>query len=369
MHRNELTQTPGEEIQNQHLDRFKPGTHDPTSPSRPGVLDFFGRGIDDDAPKLQQTQAAMSSKRHPKLEFHPSSASPVLDQKYNSQLERFLATLMLADHRLVGATAGHRIQVADCTLVDVGASRMEGWTTEIYHQLSVILSGDDRWEIRFRELEMFVNKHGRLPLRRGESSYEKMLGRWVDTQCTAFRRHRLPLCRFQKLLASSPLIRRRAAGWQTGDADGRFKQRCYELGEYVQLHHRLPDLRDHQIGSQSQKLANWLANLRVGNIRLGAGRIYMLQEVHPLVKAELQKWQNAPRLQWPQWERKFGQFSGFVLTKGHLPKSGGDTKFERSCYNWLGIQCRKLIAGCLPDEMTQRLRNAHPLIAAYIDAY
>ena len=177
-HRYDPMQRPQEEVQTQCLDRFKPGTRDPTSPGRPGVLDFFGRGIDDDAPKLQQNQAAMSSKRHPKLKFHPSSASPVLDQKYNSQLERFLATLMLADHRLVGASAGHRIQVADCTLVDVGASRMEGWTTEIYHQLSVILSGDDRWEIRFRELEMFVNKHGRLPRRTSESSYEKMLAIW-----------------------------------------------------------------------------------------------------------------------------------------------------------------------------------------------
>ena len=292
----------------------------------------------------------------------------MFEQKYDSQLERFLATLMLADHRLVGATAGHRIQVADCTLVDVGASIMEGWTTEIYHQLSVLLSGDDRWEIRFRELEMFVNKHGRLPLRRGES-YEKMLAIWVDAQCTAFRMQRLPLHRFQKLLASLPLIRRRAAGWQTGDADGRFRRRCYELRQYVQLHHRLPDLTRRRIGSNLQKLAKWMAHVRGGNFRLSPDRIKMLQEVHPLVKAELKKWQNAPRLRRPQWERKFGQFSGFVLTTGRLPKKGGDTKFERSCYEWLRFQCRKLLAGCLPDDLAQRLRNAHPLIAAYIDAF
>ena len=276
---------------------------------------------------------------------------------------------MIADHRLFGATAGHRIQVADCTLVDVGASRMEGWTTEIYHQLSVILSGEDRWEIRFTELEGFVNKHGRLPLRSSESFHENILATWVDAQCTAFRRQRLPLHRFQKLLASLPLIRRRAAGWQMGDADGRFRRRCYELRQYVQLHHRLPDLTRHRIGSKLQKLAKWMANVRGGNFRLGPDRIKMLQEVHPLVKAELKKWQNAPRLRRPEWERKFGQFSGFVLTTGRLPKKGGDTKFERSCYAWLGLQCRKLLAGYLPDDMAQRLRNVHPLVAEYTNTF
>ena len=38
----------------------------------------------------------------------------MFDQQFSSQLERFLATLMMADHRLVSAAAGHRIQVADC---------------------------------------------------------------------------------------------------------------------------------------------------------------------------------------------------------------------------------------------------------------
>ena len=335
----------------------------------PGVLDCFGRGIDDDAPKLEKTQAAMGSMRHPKFKFKTSSEFSVLDKKYNSQLERFLSTLMMADHRLVGATARHRIQVTDCTVADAGAKMMEGWTTEIYNRLSAILSGEDRWEIRFTELEGFVNKHGRLPQRTSESSYEKMLARWVNTQCTAFRRQRLPLHRFQKLLASLPLIRRRAAGWQMGDADGRFRQRCYELGEYVQLHHRLPDLTRRRIGSKLQKLAKWFAEVRRGNIRLDAGKMKLLQEVDPMVKAELQKWQNAPRLQRPQWEQKFSQFSGFVLTKGRLPKRYGEKKFERSCYEWLRLQCRKLKAGCLPDDLAQRLRNAHPLIAAYIDAF
>jgi len=270
--------------------------------------------------------------------------------------------LMMADHRLVGATAGHRIQVADCTLADAGASRMEGWTTEIYNRPSVILSSQDRWEIRLRELEMFVNKHGRPPRERGLST-------WLDAQDAALRGQRLPMHRFQKLLESSTPIRCRVEGWQTVDAGVRFRQKCNELGEYVQLHRRLPDLERRQVGSSSWKLAKWLAHVRGGNIRLDANKMKLLQEVHPLVKAELQKWQDAPRFQQSKWEQRFGQLCGFVLASGRIPKGGGETKFERSCYDWLGIQSRKLSAGCLPDEMTKRLRNAHPLIAAYIDAF
>ena len=282
----------------------------------------------------------------------------MFDQQFSSQLERFLATLMVADHRLLGSTAGHRIQAADCTLADAGAGMIQGCTAEIYSRLSAILSSEDQWEIRLRNLEAFVHEHGTLPRRRCESHSERELGTWLNNQCAAFRNQRLLLHRFQKLLASLPLIRRRAQGWQTGDTDGLFVERCYELGEYVQLHHRLPG---------SRKLANWLAHVRGGKTRLGPDRIKMLQEVHPLVKAELQKWQHAPRLQRSTWERKFGQLSRFVFAKGRLPKSGGKSKAERGCYQWLRAQSRKILAGCLPEDMARRLRNAHPLIAACVD--
>ena len=361
-HRHHQTQTPQEEVQNKCLERFSAGTRDQATPGRPRIGNV--RSEMDEEPTLQ-TQATVPTIRHQGFELKASTRSSELDQHFGSQLERFLATLMRADHRLVGATAGHRIQVADCTLADAGAKMMEGWTTEIYTRLSAILSWEEHWEIRFRELEAFVDQHGRLPYRRCKSHYENALGTWLNTQCGVFGKQRLPLHRFQKLQASSPLLRRRVEGWQMG-VHGRFRQRCYELGEYVQLHHRLPDF--HRIGSKSQKLAKWVTNVRTGNVRLGAGRMQMLQEVHPLIKAELQKWQDARRLRRSQWERKFAQLSQFVLVTGRLPKSGGKSKAERDCYQWLRAQCRKIVAGCLPADLAQQLRNAHPLIAAYIDA-
>jgi hypothetical protein len=335
VHRHQLSQTPYEEVQDQDLERHKPGTCDPTTPGRPGVFEQFGGGIYDQEPSMQN-QATVPTIRHQGFKLKASTRSSELDQHFGSQLERFLATLMRADHRVVGATAVHRIQVADCTLVDAGASMMEGWTTEIYNRLSVILSGDDHWEIRFRELEAFVDQHGRLPYRRCKSHYERSLNLWLNSQRAAFRERRLVLHRFQKLLsASSLLIRRRAEWWQTRDTDGIFMERCNELREYVQLHHRLPDLAGHRTGSKSQKLAKWMANVRLGKIRLDAGKMKMLQEVHPLVKAELQKSQSAPRLRRSQWEAKFDQLSQFVLATGCLPKSWGKRKAEKSWYYWL----------------------------------
>ena len=74
---------------------------------------------------MQKTLATDCAKRLRTLKLKASSRPSAFHQLFGSQLERFLATLMMADHRLVAATAEHRIQVADCTLADAGASMME----------------------------------------------------------------------------------------------------------------------------------------------------------------------------------------------------------------------------------------------------
>ena len=212
------------ELQNQYLERFQAGTSDPIRPERPAKVKCLSSGVDQE-PTLEKKGDVVLSRLHRRFKLKASGESCILDQQFSSQLERFLATLMLADHRLVGAAAGRRIQVADCTLADAGAGMMEGWTAEIYSRLYLMLSQEEPWETRLRELEMFASRNGRLPFCKSDSHYEGTLGRWLDSQCTAFRRQRLPLHRFQKLMsASSSLIRRRAEGWQTGDPDGRFRE-------------------------------------------------------------------------------------------------------------------------------------------------
>ena len=46
-------------------------------------------------------------------------------QEYQSQLDRFLAKLMQADERLLGSSAGHRIQVVDCRIGVAGKVGMD----------------------------------------------------------------------------------------------------------------------------------------------------------------------------------------------------------------------------------------------------
>ena len=311
---------------------------------------------------------AVLSRSNQRFKLKASGESPMFDQQFGSQLERFLATLMIADHRLVGAAAGHRIQVADCTLEDAGASMTEGWATEIYSWLSAVLFREDHWETRLKEVEMFANRNGRLPIRKCDSHYENALGTWLDSQGTTLRQQRLPLHRLQQLLsASSILIRRRVGGWQTGDPDGRFRSNCEALRAYVQLHKRLP--KKDQITSWTGKLAQWLESVRNGAIMLSPSKQEMLQATHPLVKAALERWKEAPGLHRCRWEQKFNELSMFVTAVGRLPKCRGGGAVERCYYQRLRVQCRKALAAYLPDEMTQRLRNAHPLIAAHIDAF
>ena len=367
-HRRQSIQTLEEKLQNQYLERSKASTSDPIRPERPVIVKCLSSFDQERA--IARKGDVVLSRSNQQFKLKASGESPMFDQQFSSQLERFLAILMMADHRLVGATAGHRIQVADCTLEDAGASIPEGWATEIYSLLSAVLSRGDHWETRLKEVEMFANRNGRLPVRRCDSHYESTLGTWLNNQCKTLKCQRLPLQRLQQLLsASSPLIRQRAEGWQTGDIDGRFRRRCQELRAYVQLHKRLPKKTRHQITSSSWKLAQWVERLRRGDIELSLNKRKMLQETHPLVKAALQKWKDAPRIYRSRWEQKFNELSMFVTATGRLPKFSGGEDLERSCYQWLGVQCRRILSGYLPDKMTQRFWNAHPLIAAHIETF
>ena len=368
LHGHQSIQTLEQQLQNEYLERFKASTSDPIKPERPAIVKRLSSF--DPERIIVRKGGAVLLRSNQRFKLKASGESPMFDQQFGSQLERFLSTLMIADHRLVGAAAGHRIQIADCTLADAAASMTEGWATEIYSWLSAVLSRGDHWEARLKEVEMFASKHRRLPIRKSDSYYENALGTWLDSQSTAFRKQRLPLHRLQQLLsASSILIRRRAAGWQMGDPDGRFSERCQELRAYVQLHKRLPKKTRHQIRSSSWKLAQWLESVRRGAITLSPSKQEMLQETHPLVKAALQKWKDAPRIHRSGWEQKLNELSVFVTATGRLPKCRGEGAVERSCYQWLRVQCRRVLSGYLPDEMIQRLWNAHPLIAAHVETF
>ena len=84
----------------------------------------------------------------------------------------------------------------------------------------------------------------------------------------------------------------------------------------------------------------------------------MLEEVHPLVKELLQKWDDSPvQIDLARWEKQLEKVL-HIVKHGRLPKR----MLENAEYKWLWVQLRRLDA--LPPELAKRLRGSHPLIAA-----
>ena len=334
--------------------------------------EIVGEHSKEGAPSLQDENGWNSTKLKShgvrSSRFGTSSESLQFGQQYGSELERFWAMLMLADHRLLGATVGHRIQIADCTLAEVGIDIIEELTADVYGRLSSILSRTDQWERRLQEVEAFAAKHGRLPFSKADDYSEKILGGWLKNQGSNVQMQRMPAHRAEKLLASSPLICRRARGWLTGDADGLFKENCKELRHYLRRHHQMPVQTRND--ATARKLGQWLAKVRVRAALLSPNKIRMLHEVDPLVKAEVKRWQDTPqRVSRPKWEQRLRELSGFVSARGRLPKSSPGCTIERRLYNWLNSECRRLVAGHLPDDLQQLLQISHPLIEAHLVSF
>jgi len=97
-------------------------------------------------------------------------------QEYHSQLDRFLGKLMKADERLVGSSAGHRIQVVDCRIGVAGEVGMDAATNAIYRRLTAFLMQTDPWQARFESLEEFVRLYRRFPRKLSKDGFAASLG-------------------------------------------------------------------------------------------------------------------------------------------------------------------------------------------------
>ena len=301
-----------------------------------------------------------------RLKLKTSGGRTALDQQYSSQLERFLSVLMLADPRLAGGVAGHRITIADCTIGDALSPSMEDG---IYTQVSLILSQRGPWEARLAEVEAFTSKHGRLPRISVDDSRERSLGVWLQTQRVDLKQQRLSMHRLRKLQSSAHLITRRVKQWQE-DLHGRFRTKCQRLREYVRLHQMLPR-RGARVPPCDRELGVWLGNLKQRIRVLSPNEKQMLSDVDPLVEAAVQKWLDCPPARdLARWEQCYHELSSFLSAKGRLPSWAGlgkqiKHKQETKLNNWLYLQRRDYLAGFLPDELAERLRTLHPQVVAY----
>ena len=148
-------------------------------------------------------------------------------QEYQSQLDRFLIKLIQADERLIGSSAGHRIQVVDCRIGVAGEVRMDAATNGIYRRLSALLMQTDPWQVRLETLEEFVRTYQRLPRQRAKDSFEPRLGNWWLSQYTSLRLGRLPAHRLQKAAVDISCFDSATGGEVVGwGRDAIFRQKC-----------------------------------------------------------------------------------------------------------------------------------------------
>ena len=285
-------------------------------------------------------------------------------QEYQSQLDRFLAKLMQADERLIGSSAGHRIQVVDCRIGVAGEVRMDAVANAIYGRLTALLMQTDPWQVRFESLEEFVRMYRRLPRKywKSSSTFEASLASWWSHQNRKVKLGLIPAHRLQQL-QSTPvgLIQKRVGKWLAGGAEAIFKQRCQDLRRYVQKHNQLPPRRSPD--PETRKLGVWLRNLRYSSPRSRVKEINALKAVHPLVKSLLQ-WDMRPlKVKEAVWPRKLEELSTFLYQHQRLPSQYRTSKSESRKYQWLRHQLSRICAGSLLEKFVAALRDAHPLLS------
>ena len=283
-------------------------------------------------------------------------------QEYQSQLDRFLAKLMQADERLIGSSAGHRIQVVDCRIGVAGEVGMDAATNAIYGRLTALLMQTDPWEVRLESLEEFVREHQRLPNKGSKDSLEASLDIWWSNQRGVLKLGRLPVHRQQRLQSTSvALIQQRVAKWLGGGHQVAFRQRSQDLQRHIETYNQLPSCNSPD--PKTQKLGTWLWNLRHTLPRSRVKDINLLKAVHPLVE-QLFQWDTSPlKIREGVWFRKLEELSTFVYQHGRLPTSYRKSKSESRLYDWLWRQRSRIWFGNLPEKFVTALQDAHPLIS------
>ena len=284
-----------------------------------------------------------------------------LGQEYQSQLDRFLAKLMQADERLIGSSAGHRLQVVDCRIGVAGEVGMDAVTNAVYGRLTALLRQMDPWEVRFESLEEFVRMYQRLPRQRSMDNLEASLANWWSHQ-RELNLGRLPAHRLQRLQSTSvALIQQRVVKWLAGGYEAIFRQRCQDLRRHIETHKQLPSRSSPD--PETRRLYNWLGNLRRCSSRSRVKEINALKAMHPLVKQLFQLDTYPLKIIETLWFRKLEELSTFLYQHGRFPLRYKKSKSETSIYRWLWVQMPRIRMGHLPEKFVAALRDAHPLIS------
>ncbi|CAJ1331644.1 unnamed protein product [Effrenium voratum] len=262
-------------------------------------------------------------------------------KNFGSELQRFIAALAQADDRLLGLRS--RVHIIIC--VSAEHVSMREVTRKIHAELASVLCSRDSWYARFRDLEHFVSKHGKLPSKRFTNPLEeRSLSSWLCKQANHVRANRMLPHRLHRLLnASSPLVRRRVEVWVNPDKT--FQQKCEELQAYILANGSLPPFSS---CSKRHALASWLYT-KACRASLPAKRRRMLEETHPLVKAKMRACAKKPLQINPNiWQRRCRELLEFIKQEGRLPTQFGH---ESGVYQWLQLQRLQFRYGLLPPAV------------------
>ena len=288
----------------------------------------------------------------------PASRQLVLHNgsQFSSQLQRFFAAVVQADHRLLGwgQALGCRLQVVDCTAGQ--HVRLDRVANTVYAELAAVLSYKDRWETRLTDLEKIAATWGRLSTESFKCREERSLSVWLTKQGVRFRANLMLPRRLHRLLnTSSPLLRERLQGWLMPRHG--FKLKCQELREHIQATGSLPSF-SHKPGT-GRKLASWLRS-QAQKGTLTNEQQKMLEDSHFLVKAKLREYTKQPlRVHIRGWQRRMREVLEFVAREGRLPRG----RQERGMYQWLALQRRHFGRGLLLPELEMELQRSHPILA------
>ena len=278
----------------------------------------------------------------------------------NTQLERFMAVIGHADSRLLQQPLESRVWFADARTAKT-ATTLSRIAKVIFDKLMFALSQSDRWELRLQALETFAASYGRLPLEKGQTRQEMLLGQWLRNAGVRIRRQSLTSCRVHRLLNStSRQLRDRVQEWLGQDSG--FMERCKSLQDFVCMHQRLSNITQFTKADDSTeyRLAYFLSSIKKGALHLTPSRLAQVRDTHPLVARLLDNWTGSG-VKMKIWQTRWTQLMRFLTEAGRLPTSNRPQ--EKPLYWWLITQKYKFLL--LPQALQAQLLN-NDVVAAYV---
>ena len=286
------------------------------------------------------------------------------DEGYSMQVERFLAVIAMADSRLHDKSLSSRLRIVDVRQGRPTASLLP-IATDVLTQLSLVLAQGNPWEARLQAVEEFVAEQGRLPVERGPSVRESLLGCWLRNVGVRLRQKVLSTYRVQRFMNStSPLVRARAWDWLGQDVV--FRKRCDMLREYIHENGALPNLSRNTCSTHTeQQLGLFLLRLKKGSFHVTLSRLQFLKGLHPYVRDLLESWEGNPDIvMMSTWRLRISELKSAVKQSGRLPSPM--VPAEKSIYWWLSAQKYRFLM--LPAALQQQLTSIDPDVAAFVQA-